>query len=77
MKKLDCNKKILIIFKKMSEKNYYQRNREIILKRVKEYNENNNEILIEQPKNKYRQSEEKKIIKRKHGTSRYHDMLEV
>ena len=75
MKKLDCNKKILTIYKKMSEKNYYQRNREIILKRAKEYNENNNEILIEQAKDKYREYEEEKIIKRKYGTSRYHDML--
>ena len=39
---------------KMSEITYYQRNREIILNRAKEYDKNNKELLREQAKNKYR-----------------------
>ena len=38
----------------MSEITYYQRNREIILNRAKEYDKNNKELLREQAKNKYR-----------------------
>ena len=48
----------------MNEKTYYQRNREVILKKTKDYYENNKELLREREraKNKYRElSEEKKI----------------
>ena len=46
----------------MSETNYYQRNREVILNRAKDYDENNKELLRERAKNKYRDlSEEEKI----------------
>ena len=52
----------------MSETTYYQRNREVILNRVKDYYENNKELLRERAKNKYRElSEEGKNIKREYG----------
>ena len=38
----------------MSQTTYYQRNKDIMLNRVKEYYENNKELLREQAKNKYR-----------------------
>ena len=41
---------------------YYQRIREMILNRAKDYFENNKELLRERAKNKYRElSEEQKI----------------
>ena len=46
---------------KMSEKTYYQRNRNVIPNRGKDYYENDKEILREQARDKYRNlSEEKK-----------------
>ena len=51
----------------MSEKTYYQRNREVILERAKDYYENNKELLRQRAKNKYRElSEEEKNIKREY-----------
>ena len=38
----------------MSNTTYYQKNRDIILNRVKDYYENNTERLTELAKNKYR-----------------------
>ena len=38
----------------MSEKTYYERNRDLILNKVKDYYENNKELLRERAKNKYR-----------------------
>ena len=40
---------------KMSEKTYYERNRDVILNRAKDYYENSNELLRERAKNKYRE----------------------
>ena len=37
----------------MSETTYYQRNREVILNRGKDYYENNKKLLRERAKNKY------------------------
>ena len=37
----------------MSEKTYYQRNRDVILNRAKDYYENNKERLREQARDKY------------------------
>ena len=54
----------------MSETTYYQRNREVILNRAKDYYEINKELLREREraKNKYRElSEEEKNIKREYG----------
>ena len=52
----------------MSDKTtYYQRNRERILNRAKEYYENNKKRLREQEKNKYRKlSNKEKNIKREY-----------
>ena len=60
-------KKRFIIYKKMSEGadlTYYQKNRDVILNRAKDYYENDKERLREQTRDKYRNlSEEKKIKK--------------
>ena len=51
----------------MSETTYYQRNRELILNRAKDYYENNKELLRES-KNKYSElTEEEKNLKREYG----------
>ena len=43
----------------------YQRNKEVILNRTKDYYENNKKLLRERAKNKYRElSEEEKNIKK-------------
>ena len=57
----------------MSETTYYQRKRETILNRAKDYYENNKEVLREiTKKNKYKGlSEKKKNIKRQCGRNRY------
>ena len=63
----------------MSETTYYQRNREVILNKAKDYYKNNKELLREREraKNKYRElSEEGKNIKREYGKNRYHNMSE-
>ena len=57
----------------MSETTYYQRNREVILNRPKDYYENNKELLRMRLKNKHRElSDEEKNIKREYGKKRYH-----
>ena len=52
------DKKLFYIFFlqyiKMSEKTYYQRNRDVILNRAKDYYENDKERLREQARDKYR-----------------------
>ena len=54
---------------------YYQRNREVILNRVKDYYENNKENLRDQANNKYRNVyEEDKNKKREYGKNRYRNM---
>ena len=42
----------------MSETTYYERNRDVMLKRAKAYYENNKKILGERAKNKYRELSE-------------------
>ena len=52
----------------MSEKTYYQRNRDVILNRAKDYYENDKERLREQARDKYRKLyEEQKNKKREYG----------
>ena len=59
----------------MSEITYYQRNRDIILNRAKEYCKNNKELLQERAKNKYRSlSEDEKDINKQYQQDRYHNM---
>ena len=53
---------------------YYQRNREIILNRIKKY-ENNKESLRQYVRSKYRAlSNEEKEIKGEYGRNRYYSM---
>ena len=60
----------------MNNTTYYQRNREIILNRVKYY-ENDKERLREQARDRYKNlSEEDKKKKREYGKNRYHNMPE-
>ena len=59
----------------MSEKTCYQRNRDAILNRAKDYYENDKKRLREQARDKYRNlSEEEKNKKREYGKNRYHNM---
>ena len=56
---------------------YYQRNRDIILNRAKDFNEKDKERLRGQARDKYKNlSEEDKNIKKKYGKNRYHNMSE-
>ena len=56
---------------------YYQRNRDVILNKAKDYYKNNQERLREQARNKYRNlSEEEKNKKREYGKNRYLNMSE-
>ena len=53
----------------------YQKNRNVILNKAKDYYKNNKERLKEQARDKYRSlSEEEKNIKREYGKNRYHNM---
>ena len=61
----------------MSETTYYQRNKEMILNRAKDYSENNKELLRERAKNKCRElSDKENGIKKKYGRDRYHNKSE-
>ena len=52
----------------MRNKTYYQRNREVVLNKAKDYYENHKEKLREQARNKYKNlPEEEKIKKREYG----------
>ena len=54
---------------------YYQKNRDVILNRAKNYYENDKERLREQARDKYRNlSEEEKNKKREYGRNRYRAM---
>ena len=46
---------------------YYQRNRDVILNRAKDYYENDNKRLREQARDKYRNLSEEKNKKREYG----------
>ena len=48
----------------MSEKTYYQRNRDVILNRAKDYHENDEERLRGQARDKYRNLSEEEKMKR-------------
>ena len=51
---------------------YYQRNRDLVLNRAKDYYENDKERLREYARDKYRNlSEEEKSKKREYGKDRY------
>ena len=55
----------------MSKTTYYQRNRDIMLNRAKDYFENNKELLWERAKNKYRSlPKDEKDIKKQYQKAR-------
>ena len=57
----------------MNNTTYYQKNRDVILNKVKDYYENDR--LREQARDKYRNlSKEDKKKKREYGRNRYHNM---
>ena len=59
------------------ELTYYQRNRDVILNRAKDYYENDKERLREQARDKFRNlSKEEKNKKREYGKNRYRNMWE-
>ena len=51
---------------------YYQKNRDVVLNKAKDYNKNNKVRLREQARDKYRNLSEEKNKKRKYGKNRYH-----
>ena len=54
---------------------YYQKNRDVILNRAKDYYENDKERLREQVRDKYRNlSKEEKNKKREYGINRHRNM---
>ena len=56
---------------------YYQRNRDVILNRAKDYYENDKKRLRKQPRDKYRNlSQEEKNKKREYGKNRYRNIPE-
>ena len=56
---------------------YYQKNRDVILNRAKDYNENNKERLRAQARDRYRiLSEEEKNKKKEYGINRRCNMSE-
>ena len=58
----------------MSNRTNYQKNRDVILNRTKDYYKNNKKRLKEQAKNKYRNlSEEDKNKTREYWKNRYKD----
>ena len=58
-------KKFFLLYIKMNNATYYQRNREIALNKAKNYYKNNNKRLKKQAREKYRNlSEEDEIKKR-------------
>ena len=59
------------------EKTQYQKNRDVILNRPKDYYENDKERLKKQARDEYRNlSEEEKNKKGEYGRNRYHNMSE-
>ena len=56
---------------------YYQKNRDVVLNKAKDYDKNNKVRLRGQARDKYRNlSEEEKNKKREYGKNRYHNMSE-
>ena len=72
--------KIFLLHIKMSESaylTYYQRNRDVILNRAKDYYENDKERLSEQAMDKYRDLSEEEINKKRdYWKNRYRNISE-
>ena len=61
----------------MSEMTHYQRSKDVILNRAKDYCENDKDRLRKQARDKYRNlSEEDKSKKREYRRNKYHNMSE-
>ena len=61
----------------MSRTTYYQKNREVILNRLKDYYRNNRDKLKVKARDKYRElPDEQKKIKRQYGKDIYNNMSE-
>ena len=62
----------------MSDLTYYQRNRDLILNKAKDFKENDRERLRDHARDKYRNlsEEEKKNKKREFVKNKYHNMSE-
>ena len=59
----------------MSGTTYYEKNRDVILNRAKDYYENNKKLLRQRAKNKYREyPENEKDVKGQYQRDRYHNM---
>ena len=59
----------------MSQKTYYQKNKDIILNRAKVYYKNNKEIFRERAKNRYSElSSDEKDLKKQYQKDRYNNM---
>ena len=52
----------------------YQRNRDVIVNRAKDYYENDKERLRVQARDKYRNLSDEEKTKREYGKNRYHNM---
>ena len=62
---------MFVLYIKMSKGTYYQKHRDLILKRAKGYYENGKERLREQAKHEYRElPEEENNLKREYGRTR-------
>ena len=61
----------------MSKTTYYQKNRDVLLNKSKEYDRNNRGLMQERANNKYKllSEDEKEIIREYHG-NRYHNMTD-
>ena len=72
-----CNGCHDLMMSKGTDLTYYQKSRDVILNRAKDYYENYKGRLREQARNKYRSlSEEEKIKKENIGKNRYRNMSE-
>ena len=62
---------------KIADLTYYQKNKDLILNKAKNFYKNNKERLREQERDKYRSLyEEEKNKKREYGKNRHHNMSE-
>ena len=74
MKKVD-HYNFFLLYIKMNETTYYQRNRDVILNKAKDYYKNDKERLRDNARDKYRNlSKEEKNKNREYGKNRYHNM---
>ena len=61
----------------MSSTTYYQRNRDVMLNRTKEYHKNDKERIGEQARDKYRNMSKEKKQKLKEYQKNYHESKKI